>query len=249
MTRSLLVVVALLALVAGGCGDARDPFAALDLAAKRSGEVDSIRQSITMETDLGGERMSLEGEGAFTADSLDGEMTATTVAGGEELEFELISVGGTMYMRSEALPLPKGKEWIKTADMPVSSMEPDELVNHLRESQGVTNVGTEEIRGEPTTHFRGPVDFEKLVEAAFGDDMAEQLKQLPDAEAYGIAVDVWVREDGLPARIGMKITAPENVGGAMTMTVDFLDYDVPIEVEAPPADKVIEESELAGKSS
>jgi hypothetical protein len=222
MTRLLLVPIALLALIAGGCGDARDPLASLDLAAKRSGEVDSIRQSITMKTDFEGEQMSLEGEGAFTADSLDGEMTATMVAAGEELEFEVISVGGTMYMRSDDLPLPGGKEWMKTEDTPVSSLEPDEFVRHLRESQNVENVGDEEIRGEPTTHFRGPIDLEKLFEASFGSDMAEQFKQIPNVRQYAMTIDVWVREDGLPARVGMKLTAPENVDGEMTMTADFL---------------------------
>jgi hypothetical protein len=154
-----------------------------------------------------------------------------------------------MYMRSPDMPLPRGKEWVKAPDMPVSSLDPAEMVEHLREAQGVENVGTEEIRGKPTTHFHGLVDLEKLVGASYGNDVLEQFKRIPNVHEYNMTIDVWVLEDGLPSRVAMKITAPEHVSGDMSITSDFLEYDVPVDVEAPPAGKVIEESELAEQSS
>jgi hypothetical protein len=229
------------------CWSARNPqdnsLAALDAAAKRTTEVETLRQKITMDADFEGEEVSMEAEGSFTADSQDGVMTASMVTDGEKLEFEAIAVDGTMYMKSDALPLPEGKEWFKTPDTPTSTMEPAEFVRFLRESEGVENVGSEDIRGEPTTHFQGPLDLEKLAEASDAE-ILDAIKASPEAKEFDILVDVWVLENGLPARIGMKVTAPEQVGGDMTMTSDILEYDVPVDAEAPPQDKVAEDFDL-----
>ena len=254
MTRSLLAIpVLVVALVAAGCGEAeeaavpdKNPLAALDLAAKRTSDVESMRQAFTMEADLGGEEMSLEGEGSFTADGRNGVMTASMLSEGERVKFRAIAADGLVFIKSDDFPLPVGKEWLKTEDPPTSTMKPDEFVRHLRESQGAKNVGTEEVRGEQTTHFRGPLDLEKLVKASGENEVIERLRQTPDAKSYDIVIDVWVLEDGLPARIGMKVTAPEKVSGAMTMTADILKYDVPVDAEAPPAGKVATFADLQG---
>lgn len=251
MTRSLLALIAIV-FVAAGCGGGEapsNPLAALDLAVDRTKDVDSMRQTISMKADFAGEKMSLEGEGTGTADAKNGEMSMSMDIAGESFEFDALIVDDAIYMKSDAIPLPKGKEWIETADVPASSLDPAEFVQHLRESQGVKNVGSEEIRGDRTTHFAGPVNIDKLFEASYGEDMAEQLEQMPQIEQFKMTIDVWVLEDGLPARVTMKLTAPEHVEGSMTMSSDFLEYDVPVDVEAPPASKVIDESKVPGMSA
>jgi hypothetical protein len=244
MNRSLLALAAVVALVAAGCGEAEqeaavddNPLAALNTAATKTAEVDSMRQTLTMDAAFGGEELSMEGEGSFTADSQDGTMTATIVEGGEEIEFEAISVDGTLYIKGDAFPLPAGKEWLKAPDAPTSTMEPAAFVRFLQESEGVENVGTEEIRGEQTTHFRGPLDLERLAQAS-DSPVLDRLKSSPDAKDFDIVVDVWVMDDDLPARIAMKLTTTGDNAGEMTMATDILEYDVPIDVEAPPAGKV-----------
>lgn len=252
MSRPLLALIATALVVVAGCGGGEapsNPLAALDLAVDRTKDVESMRQTISMKADFGGQRLSLEGEATGTADAENGAMTMTMDVAGESLEFEGLIVDDAIYMRSDDIPLPKGKEWMRTQDVPASSLDPAEFVQHLRESQGAENLGTKEIRGEHTTHFGGPVDINRLFEASYGEDMAEQLRQLPNIEQFKMAIDVWVLEDGLPARVTMKLTAPESVEGSMTMSSDFLQYDVPVDVEAPPASKVIDESKVPGMSS
>jgi LppX_LprAFG lipoprotein len=245
MSRHLLAAFTVLALIAGGCGGEEaaesNPLAALDVAAKKTTEVESMRQAITMDVDFEGETLSMDAEGSFTADSQNGTMQATMVTGGDQLEFEAIAVDGTMYLKSDDFPLPAGKEWLKTPDPPTSTMEPAEFVRFLRASEGVENAGEEEIRGEPTTHFRGPLDLEKLAEAS-DTAVLERLKASPEAKNLDIVVDVWVLENGLPARMAMKLTAPEQSSGQMTMTADILEYDVPVDAEPPPANKVAEQA-------
>ena len=44
----------------------------------------------------------------------------------------------------------------------MSSMSPSKFVEFLRDSGDVENEGTEEIRGQQTTHVSGPLDIRKI---------------------------------------------------------------------------------------
>jgi len=220
--------------------------ALLDTAAQKTGEAESFKQEITMDSDLGAETMKMDGEGVFTADQQSGEMTATMEQGGETLEFEAVMVDGVMYLKGDDFGLPEGKEWLKTEQPPTSSMEPAEFVDFLHQSGDVEEVGTEEIRGEETTHFRGPLDIEKLA-AESGPAIVQQLKQSPEAKQLNMTIDVWVDGEGMPARLALAITA-DGVEGSMKMSSELLEYDVPVDVEAPPADEVVDAGDLGASS-
>lgn len=243
MTRLLLVLIALLALIAG-CGEdggaegeSDDPLAALDAAARKTTAAESNRQEFKMESDIGGEQMSMTGEGTMSADSTKGHLTFEMDAGDVSGTFEAIVTDGVMYMKSDQLPLPAGKEWLKQQDPPSSTMSPSEFVRFLRDSGKVENKGTEEIRGEETVHFSGPLDLQKLAEES-GSDIVERLRQTPGAEDMKMLIDIWVGPDGLPARMTLDVSAPEQAEGSMKVTSDILEYNVEVDAEPPPASKV-----------
>jgi hypothetical protein len=241
MTQRFLLPLLAAALVAGGCGSAEtggdDSLAALDRAAKATADTESFRQRFTMESDLPEEQMSMEGEGTFSADSTRGRMKATMDTGSERMTFEGITIDGVMYLKSDEIPVPAGKEWLKMQDPPTSTLSPSEFVRFLRDSDDVKNVGTEEIRGEKTTHFRGPLDIKKLAEES-GTELVKRLRQTPGVDDMEFLVDVWVTQDGLPARVAAKISMPEQSSGGLTITSDILEFDVDVNAKAPPADKV-----------
>jgi hypothetical protein len=191
-----------------------------------------------MESDLGGETFSFDGEGTSTADNQRGTMKGTMEISGQTIEFEGILDGGFMYIKGEGLGAPAGK-WIKTEDPPTSTMSPTEFVDFLKDSEGVEEVGKEDVGGEPATHYRGPLDLDKLAEES-GPAIIQSLKDNPQADKLDLTVDVWVREDGLPARFALEITAPGEAEGSMKVSSDILDYDVPVNADPPPASDVIE---------
>jgi hypothetical protein len=243
MTRLLLPLVCILALVAGGCGsddgggsEEDDPLAALDAAAKKTKAAESNRQQFKMEAEGGGEEVSFTGEATMSADSTRGHMTFEADGGQLSGSFEAITIDGVIYMKGDQLPIPEGKEWIKAQDPPTSTMSPSEFVQFLHDSGDVENEGTEEIRGQQTTHYSGPLDIRKIAEAE-GSDLIKRLNQQPDAENLNFTVDIWVGEDGLPARMVAEIE-PKQGEGHLTMTSDILEYNVEVDVEPPPASKV-----------
>jgi len=240
MARLLLALVCILAV---GCGSdegggGEDPLAALDAAAKKTKSAESNRQQFTLEAEGGGERLSMTGEATMSADSTRGRMTfkaegSSAIKG----SFEALTVDGVIYMKGDGIPLPPGKEWLKAQDPPTSTMSPSEFVGFLRDSGDVENEGTEEIRGRQTTHFSGPLDIRKVAEAS-GSQIVERLNRTPDAEKMDTQIDIWVGEDGLPARMMLEVEPPDGQEGQMTMTTDVLEYNVDVDVKPPPASKV-----------
>ncbi len=246
MTR-FAAPLAVLAFLLAGCGGDEGGLALLDTAAQKTDEAESYKQELTMESDLEGQSMTMDAEGVFSADQQTGEMTATMEQGGEKLAFDALIVDGTMYLSGDDFGLPGGKKWLKTPDAPTSTMSPSEFVKFLQESGDVQEVGQEEIRGEDTTHFRGPVDIKELAEES-GPEIMQELRKSPEVDKLNFMVDVWVNPDGLPARLSLDITA-DGVKGAMNMTSELLEYDVPVDVEAPPSGEVAEPGDLGGQGA
>lgn len=81
---------------------------------------------------------------------------------------EAVGEGQHIYMRGPAYSaaLPEGAEWLgldagalqSEQTAAGASTDPRAMLAQLRSLADVTEVGTEEVRGEPTTHYRGNYD-------------------------------------------------------------------------------------------
>jgi hypothetical protein len=238
MRRLLLVLTCVL--VAAGCGSDDEPLATLDEAAQKTQASESNRQEFSMVSDIEGQELSMTGEGTFSADAVRGHMTFELDAEESQGSFEAIADGRDTYLKGDQLPLPPGKEWLKTTEAPSSTLSPREFVDFLRESGEVDNEGTEDVGGEQTTHYRGSVNLRELAEAS-RSELLRRLNQAPDVDALDTTIDIWVRDDGLPARLALEVRPPQDeAAGSVKVTTDILEYDVEVDAEPPPASKVVE---------
>jgi hypothetical protein len=71
-----------------------------------------------MVSDIEGNELSMTGEGTFSADATRGHMTFELDADENQGSFEAIADGRETYLKGDQLPLPAGKEWLKTTDAP-----------------------------------------------------------------------------------------------------------------------------------
>jgi hypothetical protein len=118
-------------------------------------------------------------------------------------------------------------------------------------SAPVAEVGSEEVRGAVTTHFRTEVDFLKLAERdkaasdklnAMGPDaraMLERLRHVP--------VDVWLDDANRPRRYTMRLqmgTAAAGLGHmTFTISIETFDYGKSVSIDIPKVGDVFETDE------
>lgn len=247
--RRLTGIAIVVALVAAGCGGGEEssgkPAAAALLAAavKSTDATESNLSEISLRSTLEGQEMTLDGRGVSAADQTEIDMTARFSEGdGPAQQMRMRIVDGESFIGGEILgdALPPGKKWgqIEDEEMTAPTMTPSEFVDFLRDNEDVEEVGREDVRGTPTVHLRGPVDVDRMLEESPDSPTLERLRQNPNLDELNMTVDVWVDEKtDLIARMALRMTV-DGEPGEMTMTAEMIEYDVPLDFEAPPADQV-----------
>jgi hypothetical protein len=145
--------------------------------------------------------------------------------------------------------LPDGETWVALRDGSASADamltltagggDPADLLAALTaSSNGVTKIGTATIRGVPVTGFAIKVDPGKAARVPSADQAAVEglAATVGDTE---IPVDVWVDGQNLVRREKLTLTIPGGTSGMdLTLTTDFYDFGVRVQVSAPPASQV-----------
>ncbi len=176
---------------------------------------------------------------------------------------EIRFLDNVFYMKFPLLSafMPNAKEWIEfdleslgaEAGIDLSQLEqlgqgdPSQALDYLRATGSVEEVGTEEIGGVETTHYQGSIMLDSVVEQVPAEQQEAVRKAIEKLKKQTglteIPVDVWVDGDGLLRRMSFTYTAKVPVGGetqdaSSTVTMEFSDYGIEVDVEAPPADEV-----------
>lgn len=273
MTRVLLALQ-LVALAVGltACGGdalAIDPVAN---AAAKTVESGSSRVEFTISMDAAGESVDMTGSGAFDSRSARGEATyRMQLPMFGEVGMDMRMVGTKVFVRlPEALSggLTGGKEWVgvdvgKSLEQAglggldfTQQQDPTQMLQYLRAaSTGVTEAGSATVRGVETTRYTGRLDFRKALDAGIEkleltpaerqrarQGMQQMLDQLG---GDGVPFEVFVDEDGLLRRMTMDMSmAIEAERVSMDMRMDYFDFGVDVNVQAPPASDVYDATGL-----
>ena len=232
-----------------------------------AGSVDRVDQAknaklhIEFSGSAGGKKLSFNGDGiadfAGKKFALTLNLPATAGIGGT---IEERVIGQTFYLKlpAAASSATGGKPWARfnpselgassTTGLNFTGEDPTQLLATLRGvSDSITKVGTAQIRGVETTHYRAEVDLAKAVHASGAD--ASQLQQF--TKTFGsstIPEDVYLDKDGLPRRFAVTVNPviPSTSAGAsaststFTVTVDLFDFGTTDTsgIVAPPADQI-----------
>lgn len=274
--RTILAFTAVAALTGvAACGssdsDGGDPFAALKLADKSTGDADSAKIESTGDM---GDLMSIKADGEVDwADGLKGTMTIT-YTGGQAAD----QMGQMGITSTEARYLPDayyadmgdlfagqygGKRWIRYAyeDMDemvggasgayvqehFQSVTPNQSVRLLLASGDVEKLGEEDVRGERTTHYAGRVKVADVQEqnANLGEEMRADLEQQLKASGITTAdIDLWINDDNLLVK---KVEKGHTANGELNSTVYYSDYGIDVRTEEPPAGETVDYKDLMSR--
>ena len=250
MRRALLLSLLLLVGCGGdGGGGGGGPQARVDAAVKASEGSDSYRMALRMESDFGDQEIEMRGEIVSAADQSRGYFKGEIGLDGQEPgPMEFIQLREEQFVRGEQFmpAIPAGKRWLHLDEPATPTMTPPEFLEFLRDSPDIEEVGSEDVRGEPTLHLRGPLDMKELVRDT-SSQAARQFAAIPQAGELKVTVDVLIAErDDRLRRMAMRMTHPD-APGEMKIDADILEYDVPLDAaQAPPAGEVAEPEEIGG---
>jgi hypothetical protein len=235
-------------LIAESGGGGGGPLNAIAKAAEVTQRVPGGRAEFTAEVTVAGSPEGLTETGTIVFDNSGRSSGSLTVKGhstGKEFTAQMVGVGTTSYISSEALAsISGGKKWAKmdlsdavrssAGSSSAAGESPEEGLKVLENVEDATEVGPEEIDGVSTTHWRGT---------------------LPAAdEIFGVKVhyseidtDVWIDAKDRVRRMTVSLTGPGIQGAPTTTTkvaIDYFDFGQVPAIEAPPADEVFDATSL-----
>jgi hypothetical protein len=237
----VLVGVAVFALAQGGGGGG--PLNAIAEAAAKTQEEPggrAIMRTIVSSPERP-DPIAITGHMVYDAeDRTRGVMTGPASGSDRPLTMYLVLDGYVMYLRSSKFgSLPDGATWMKLdlssleepgSPVPVDSDPKGELALLEAVSDDVQKLGREDVRGVPTTRYRGTVDSEDAEE-----DSPLQL-------------EVWIDGEGLVRRMRLVKSQPQDGGEeaeTIDMRVDFYDFGIEPEIDVPNSSDVFDATELA----
>ena len=108
-------------------------------------------------------------------------------------------------------------------------------------SNDVRVVGTEPVRGTSTTHYEGTLDLQKVVDQEPPDKRAElqnALDFIAEDEATTVPFGLWADGEGVAHRLRV------DEQGAASVTIEYYDFGVPVEITPPPASEILSADEF-----
>ena len=198
--------------------------------------------------------------------SLGGTVTGD-LGSSEDWKLEVIQDGDTAYVRFPLLAkeLPAGKTWIKGDAKDLSSADagqlsqfgsfagtdPRDVFAFLKAVSGTIEVvGSDEIRGVETSHYRATVDTAKLaqlVPAAQRQSLGGLDKSAAQAGLSELPLDIWIDADQRVRKLSIDVDAKQpgtDESVKASLVVELYDYGKPLDLELPPADQVVDASTL-----
>jgi hypothetical protein len=178
--------------------------------------------------------------------------------------------GAVVYVRFPAIAgeLPAGKTWVrvdsatagKAAGFDLSELDqftgedPRTLLDFFKAVSGeIETVGSEELRGVTTTHYRATIDlrnYDRLVPPAERKELSDMLGDLVEQAGLSeMPFDVWLDDEGYVRKVAATFSAsPPGQSGAFEASLAFelYDYGADVDIEPPPADQVVDASALPG---
>ena len=185
----------------------------------------------------------------------------------EDWKLEAIQDGDTVYIRFPlmAKELPDGKTWIKGDAEDLSRANAGQLSQFgsfagtdardvfglLKAVSGsIEAVGSEEIRGVETSHYRATIDtskLEQLVPEAQRQSLGGVDQAAKQAGLTELPLDVWIDADQRIRKLSIDLDAKQpgtDESVKASLVVELFDYGTPLDVELPPADQVVDAATL-----
>jgi hypothetical protein len=247
------------AIALGACGgggpEASISIRTLRTAADNSAASTSSHFTMHETVHAGAASFDVDASGAATSDGKTMDMTMQLPGAGALRER---FVDGVFYIDMSSIPkvaakLPPGVQWISATVDEIDSHTgadfkslldqahnngPSQGLEYLKGLSGdVQKVGDDTVNGQPATHYRAEIDFSKVPNVQALGSVADAFGKLGTQP-----VDVWIDDQDHVVKEHFTLDLGNIAGNSASvdMTMEINDFGVPVTVEVPPADQVID---------
>jgi hypothetical protein len=253
-----LATLAVLAVLAAGCGGGGGSASGSDIAAAAT----KTARAGSLEADfaISGQGIEGNGSGVFnTGAKRTGQLTMRVTAAGRQIPVDTIVTGDVFYMRSPvfAQALTGGKQWIKLdlaalaeqrgidlSSLLDASPTPTNALAYLAGASDVKKAGSESVQGAKSTHYEVTVDLERAASHAKGSVRTSLERVISQSRIKTLPLDVWVDGRGYIRRVSYEEHSGRREPAQVTM--ELHDFGAPVSIKPPPSDSVIDLGQLQG---
>lgn len=250
---SVLIVALVLFASQQDDGDGGGPLNAIAAAAERTQREPGGRMAMRaiVSSEGSSDPFTITGRGVYDeADRSRMVLKFPDRESGGSAEMEAVTDGAVMYMRSEIFgSLPDGSDWMALdlsftedlgAPLPPGGDATGELELLEAATGGVEKLDKEEVRGVPTTRYRGAVGVSENAER-LREEGLDDLAAVTEEEGTPLRVEVWIDGDGLVRRTRLlKSQAEGEESGVIDMQLDFFDFGTAPEIDVPDEGEVFD---------
>ncbi len=235
------------------------------LAFSAEGGFDTPAKRSQMKVDLSAVSELMKSFGSSMGGTVTGDLGSP-----DDWKIEVIQDGDVAYIHFPLLAkqLPTGKTWVKGDAKTLSSADagqldqmkqfgslagtdPRDIFGLLKAVSGsIESVGTEEVRGVETSHYKATIDtskLEKLVPASQRESLGGIDKTAQQAGLTEIPVEIWIDGDQQVRKLSIDVDAKQpglSASVKASLVVEVYDYGKALDLELPPADQVADAATL-----
>ena len=174
-----------------------------------------------------------------------------------------IVAGGVLYLSLDALagadpsssPDLAGKKWLKLDPKvfggggQIGQSDPNGSLDALRGAKGsAKRVGSENVRGTRTTRYRVTIDADQAVNRAPEARRDEVRNSVGALGSKTIPADVWIDSKGRLRKVRLRVVASSTTSKG-SVSFEYFDLGAQVNVDAPPANEVVDFQDLLGGST
>jgi hypothetical protein len=135
----------------------------------------------------------------------------------------------------------------------MQSFDPRDQLEMLRSTEDFRRLGTERVRGVPTTRYRATIDYRAEIERLRDEGQDTAADTLEDVIAANDGVDTepveaWLARDKTIRRLRMWMPFSMDMwpkGTTIHATVEFYDFGIEPEIELPDESQAFDATEIA----
>jgi hypothetical protein len=266
----LLSAAAVMPLIGCGAEEVASDATPEDIAraAERTSEAGGAHFTLKGTVSGPGTTVRISGDGEED-DRGNAEIDFDISAEGEDVSMRQVIAGEEIFMSSDLFEkeLPDGKEWIKIdlrtvaddlgiADVPqTGSTDPRDSLRNLRAVGDVEKVGTEDVQGVETTHYRATVELSRLPEQVKPSERAaarravKRLIKLTGKDTQ--ETEVWIDDRDYVRRTQLEFSmkGPDGEQVNSDITLEYRDFGKRVSIEVPADSESVDATDLATREA